>query len=284
MVLFALATGSAGPRVAYLHGLFGQGRNWMQIAKAVSGPNGDQTQALLLDLPNHGRSSWTKDFSFDAYAAQVIDTLETATRGERWTLVGHSLGGKTAMIAALQRPDLIERLVVVDIAPRDYGNLDRFSGYVEEMQRLPLDQISTRAEAEELFDEPDPGVKAFLLQNLRRDKDSWRWQTNLDLVARDIAGEARMGGWPVQPGDYEPYPNPVLWLVGGESRYVREEDAETMRALFPRTLQVTVKGAGHWVHTERPEVVVEALRRFILGPERAAGGASDEAADGASGT
>src|SRR5690606_13915478 len=174
MVLFALATGSAGPRVAYLHGLFGQGRNWMQIAKAVSGPDGDETQALLLDLPNHGRSAWTEAFSFEAYAAAVIDTLETATHGEPWTLVGHSLGGKTAMVAALQRPDLFEWLCVVDIAPRDYGNLHRFSGYVEEMQRLPLDRISSRTEAEELFQESDPGVKAFLLQNLRRDGQSWR--------------------------------------------------------------------------------------------------------------
>lgn len=273
MVLFALATGTAGPRVAYLHGLFGQGRNWMQIAKAVSGPDGDQTQALLLDLPNHGRSSWTRQFSFDAYAAQVIDTLETATRGERWTLVGHSLGGKTAMVAALQRPDLIERLCVVDIAPRDYGNLHRFSGYVEEMQKLPLEEISTRADAEELFQESDPGVKAFLLQNLRREKDSWRWQANLDMVARDISGAALMGGWPVEPGDYEPYPNPVLWLVGGESRYVQERDSEPMRTLFPRTRQVTVKGAGHWVHTEAAPVVTDALRRFILGPQPASPGA-----------
>ncbi|HHU10890.1 MAG TPA: alpha/beta fold hydrolase [Intrasporangiaceae bacterium] len=265
MVLFALATGSAGPRVAYLHGLFGQGRNWMQIAKAVSGPAGDQTQALLLDLPNHGRSSWTEEFSFEAYAAQVIDTLETATRDEPWTLVGHSLGGKTAMVAALQRPDLIERLCVVDIAPRDYGNLHRFSGYVEEMLRLPLDRIRTRAEAEELFQESDPAVKAFLLQNLRRSGDSWRWQANLEMVARDIAGEARMGGWPVTPGDYPAYPHQVLWLVGADSRYVQDRDSEPMRELFPRTLQVTIKDAGHWVHSEQPQIVVHALRRFILG-------------------
>lgn len=264
MVLFALATGSAGPRVAYLHGLFGQGRNWMQIAKAVSGPEGTDTRALLLDLPNHGRSSWTEEFSFHQYAEQVIETLDTGAPGEPWTLVGHSLGGKTAMIAALERPDLIERLCVVDIAPKDYGNLHRFSGYVEEMQRLPLDEITTRADAEERFEESDPGVKAFLLQNLRRDGESWRWQSNIQQVADDIAGAARMGGWPVEVGDYQPYPNPVLWLTGGESQYVTDEDGEAMRELFPRTRQVTVKGADHWVHTEAPDIVIAALRRFIL--------------------
>jgi len=264
LVLFALATGKAGPRVAYLHGLFGQGRNWMQIAKAVSGPDGTDTRALLLDLPNHGRSSWTEEFSFHQYAEQVIETLDTGAPGEPWTLVGHSLGGKTAMVAALERPDIIERLCVVDIAPKNYGSLHRFSGYVEEMQRLPLDEISTRADAEEKFEESDPGVKAFLLQNLRRDGQSWRWQANIQQVADDIAGEARMGDWPVGPGDYTPYPNPVLWITGGESEYVTDEDGEPMRELFPLARQVTVKGAGHWVHTESPDIVVAALRRFIL--------------------
>jgi pimeloyl-ACP methyl ester carboxylesterase len=264
--LFTLATGSAGPRVAYLHGLFGQGRNWMQIAKGVSGPEGTDTRGLLIDLPNHGRSPWTEDFSFHSAARAVLETVEQEAPGETWTLVGHSLGGKTAMVAALERPDLIERLCVVDVAPRDYGGLARFSRYVEEMQRLPLDELTSRADAEERFEESHPGVKAFLLQNLRRDGERWRWQHNLDLVARDIeAGTAgRMGGWPVAPGDYEPYPHPVLWIAGGDSDYVCDEDTEPMRELFPLVRQVTVKGAGHWVHTEAPEIVVGALRRLIL--------------------
>ena len=268
MSLFTLATGSAGPRVAYLHGLFGQGRNWMQIAKGVSGSEGTDSRGLLVDLPNHGRSPWTDSFSFQDYADAVIATLESTAPGERWTVVGHSLGGKTAMLAALERPDLVERLCVVDIAPRDYGTLHRFSRYVAEMQRLPLEEIATRADAEERFEESNPGVKAFLLQNLRREGGGWRWQTNLDLVARDIAGGghhgASMGGWPVQVGDHEPYPYPVLWLVGGDSDYVGEEDGEPMRALFPLVRQVTVKGAGHWVHTEAPDIVIGALRRLIL--------------------
>ncbi|KAB7746053.1 alpha/beta fold hydrolase [Nostocoides sp. F2B08] len=264
MSLFTLATGSAGPRVAYLHGLFGQGRNWMQIAKAVSGTDGEETRALLVDLPNHGRSPWTEEFSFHDYADAVVETLEAEAPGERWTVVGHSLGGKTAMVAALDRPDLIERLCVVDVAPRDYGGMGRFSKYVEEMQRLPLAEIGSRSDAEELFQESNPGVKAFLLQNLRRDGDTWRWQTNLDLVARDIeAGVAGlMGGWSVERAD--PFPHPVLWLVGADSDYVTEVDVEPMRALFPLVRQVTVKGAGHWVHTEAPDIVIGALRRFIL--------------------
>ena len=265
MSLFTLATGSAGPRIAYLHGLFGQGRNWMQIAKEVSGADGMDTQALLVDLPNHGRSPWTERFSFEEYAAAVVETLEAAAPGEAWTLVGHSLGGKTAMVSALTPPDIVERLCVVDVAPRDYGGMGRFSRYVEEMQRLPLDEITSRADAEQRFRESNPGVKAFLLQNLRRDGATWRWQVHLDLVAREIAAgtDGLMAGW-VVPDGTQPYPHPVLWISGGASDYVTEHDVEPMRALFPLVRQVTVKGAGHWVHTEAPDIVISALRRFVL--------------------
>ena len=158
----------------------------MQIAKAVSGPSGTQARALLVDLPDHGRSPWSGSFSFEGYAAQLADTLSAAAPGERWTLVGHSLGGKTAMVAALQHAELIERLCIVDIAPKSYGDLHRFRGYIEGMQRMPLSQLASRADADEWYArevEPDPGVRAFLLQNLRREGDHWRWQANVELLA-----------------------------------------------------------------------------------------------------
>lgn len=269
MALNTLSVGTAGPRIAFLHGLFGQGRNWTQVAKAVAGPDGDQARALLVDLPDHGRSPWTDTFSFEAYAAAVADTLEGAAPGERWTLVGHSLGGKTAMVAALQHPDLIERLAVVDIAPKGYGDLHRFSGYMAEMKSLPLGELASRADAEERFDEDDPGVKASLLQNLRRDGDGWRWQANLDLFASDAAkgSGSVIADWPAEAvAGCAAYEGPVVWLRGAESGYITDDDSETMRAYFPKVRQVTVKGAGHWVHSDAPEVVVQTLRRLLKVP------------------
>jgi pimeloyl-ACP methyl ester carboxylesterase len=263
--LHTLSVGTAGPRVAFLHGLFGQGRNWQQIAKALAGPDGTSARCTLVDLPDHGRSPWSREFSLEAYAAAVADTLRVTAPGERWVVVGHSLGGKTAMALALHHPDLVERLVVVDIAPKSYGSLERFEGYIREMQSLPLAELTSRADAEARFTEPDPGVKAFLLQNLRRHGDSWRWQANLDLVAADAdtGTRSRIAGWPLAPGDVPAYEGPVLWIAGAESGYVKPEDSEAMRALFPRVRQLTVKGASHWVHTDAPEVVTEALRRFV---------------------
>ena len=262
--LNTLAVGTGGPRVAFLHGLFGQGRNWTQVAKTLAGADGSGARSLLVDLPDHGRSPWTDEFSYEGYAERVAATLAAAAPGERWVLVGHSLGGKTAMVTTLLHPDLVQHLVVVDIAPKDYGDLDRFRQYIDAMRALPLTELTSRADAEERFAaaEPDPGIRGFLLQNLRRHGTSWSWQANLDLIARDAEkGQgSRIADFPDLGRTWD---GPVVWLVGEASGYVRDEDTAAMRALFPRTRLVTVKGAGHWVHTDAPEVVVETLRRVV---------------------
>jgi pimeloyl-ACP methyl ester carboxylesterase len=266
--LNTLSVGTAGPRVAFLHGLFGQGRNWTQIAKAVSGPDGSDAQCLLVDMPDHGRSPWSQEFSLDAYADAVAATLRAAAPGESWMVVGHSLGGKVSMVLALRHPELVGRLVVVDIAPKGYGSLERFEGYIREMQDLPLAELASRGDAEARFDEPDPGVKAFLLQNLRREGQSWRWQVNLDLIAADAAlgVDSRIADWPRDVDALPAYEGPVLWVAGGDSRYIKREDGDRMRRHFPRTRLFTIKGAGHWVHTDAPEIIVTALRRFLHAP------------------
>lgn len=263
--LHTLSVGTAGPRIAFLHGLFGQGRNWSQIAKALAGPDGTGARSTLVDLPDHGRSPWSQEFSFVGYAASVADTLRSIDADASWVVVGHSLGGKTAMLLALEHPELVSRLVVVDIAPKSYGSLERFSGYIEEMRRLPLGELTSRRDAEARFEEPDPGVKAFLLQNLRRDGDSWRWQANVELFAADAATGtgSTIAAWPESAAELAPFTGPVLWIAGSDSPYITDDDLPSMRSMFPKVRQLTVKGATHWVHTDAPEVVVEALRRFV---------------------
>ncbi len=263
--LHTLSVGVAGPRIAFLHGLFGQGRNWMQIARALTGPDEDQARCLLVDLPDHGRSPWSDHFSLQAYAARVAAELRTHGHGEAWAVVGHSLGGKVAMLLALSQPDVVERLAVIDIAPRHYRAHSWIEDYVAALRALPLDRMTARAEVDAALAEaiPAPAVRAFLLQNLRRHGHDWHWQANFDVLAADPTAAWGVGGWPQADATaYRSFRGPVVWVAGGESPYVTEADEAPMRELFPRMRLVVVKDAGHWVHTDAPEVVTEILRRL----------------------
>jgi pimeloyl-ACP methyl ester carboxylesterase len=259
MVLSDLHTttlGDHGSPVVFCHGLFGQGRNWTQIGKALA----DAHRILLVDLPHHGRSSWSERFDYLDIADQVAGLLSAS---DPVTLVGHSMGGKAAMVLALRHPELVERLCVVDVAPVAYDRMREFAGYIEAMQGLDLDSLAQRGDADAALEAavPNPTVRSFLLQNLRRDGDGWRWQANLDVLEDDLRV---IGGWPgEQLAGLPPYDGPVAWVAGETSDYVRPEHYPAMERLFPRNRRVTVKGAGHWVHSERPEVFIDVLRQFI---------------------
>lgn len=262
--LHTASYGDTGSRVVFLHGLFGQGRNWTQIAKVFA----PEHRVLLVDLPDHGRSAWTEHFDFGEVADRIAEAIAGEQGGDPVALVGHSLGGKVAMVLALRHPNLVDRLCVVDIAPVNYARVGDFARYIEAMGTLDLDSLADRADAETWLEPtiPDPTVRAFLLQNLRRDSRpdggaGWRWQANLAGLRRDLPA---IGGWPDdQLAGTPPYDGPVLWMAGQNSDYVTEEYVPAMARWFPRNRRVTVKNAGHWVHSEQPEVFAEILRRFL---------------------
>ena len=251
--LFSTQLGSAGPRVVFLHGLFGQGKNWTTIAKRLS----ESARVLLVDLPNHGRSPWTDHFSYPDMADQVAQLLQTQGGDDQWAVVGHSMGGKVAMTLALLRPQLVERLSVVDVSPVPTGQVSEFDTFIRGMRSIDLEHLTGRKEADSQLAAyvSDPVIRSFLLQNLRRDPPSsdgrWRWQMNLEMLGGHLN---EMGSWP---------DGPVLWLAGINSGYVRPEYAAAMRTLFPRVQLVKIKDAGHWVHSEQPDVFLATIRRFL---------------------
>lgn len=249
--------GDAGVPVVFLHGLMGQGKNFSTAAKALV----PQARSLLVDLPNHGRSAWVDHVDYPEIADTVAAAVRAWSPDEPVRLVGHSMGGKVAMVLALRHPEVVERLVVVDIAPADRG--ERGSGEFEHLLgsllALDLAAVRRRADADEALRAavPQDTVRGFLLQNLRADGDGWRWQANLEVLLRDLPV---IGGFPRIATAYD---GPVLWVAGERSDYVTEVDAPEMRRLFPQTRQVTVKRAGHWVHSEQPEAFVSILRVFL---------------------
>lgn len=256
--MHTMRVGAGAPRVAYLHGLLGQGKNLATLARAVS----ETEPGLLIDLPNHGRSAWTPTFGYADWADAVAATLrEHSAHGAPITVFGHSMGGKTAMALALRHPGLVRALVVADIAPDNSSHGYGFGRLVAGMAALPLDEIGSREHADSLLARtvPDAGVRAFLLQNLHRVKPAgWRWSANLKLLADALP---QISGWPA--GLNRPYQGPVLWLRGGDSGYVTDAHATKMRALFPRTRLVTIKHAGHWLHADQPEAVSATLQAFL---------------------
>lgn len=257
--LYTRTMGESGPRVAFCHGLLGQGRNWNQIAKGLA----DVCRPTLVDMPDHGHSPWSPRIDYLDAAGRLAETLRAIDPDEPWTVIGHSMGGKTSMVLALTEPDLVERLGVVDISPAASHSFTEFETFLDGMLGMDLASVTSRADADELMRDaaPNPAVRGFLLQNLRREGDGWRWLPNLEGLRRDIADIA---GWPAERlAGLPPFDGPVLWLAGADSPYVREENEDAMRELFPRTRLVTVKDAGHWVHSEQPGITIAALRALV---------------------
>jgi pimeloyl-ACP methyl ester carboxylesterase len=254
--LHVLDVGETGPQVLFLHGLFGQGRNFVQIAKGLT----PDFRSTLVDLPDHGRSPWTDAVSYDQMADQVAALIRGRLADDVPVhVVGHSMGGKVAMVLALRHPELVDRLVVVDIAPAPSSGVGEFEHLLDSLSGLDLSQLSRRSDADALLSEaiPDERVRGFLLQNLRSSSHGFSWQANLALLRRDLSAIA---GFPDITGEFD---RPVLWIAGERSAYLQPEHVAVMRRLFPRTTSVTVKGAGHWVHSEQPVAFGSALRTFL---------------------
>ena len=253
MSLAVTRVGEGPVSYVFLHGLLGQGKNWTTIAKLLL-----PASSLLVDLPDHGRSPWTENASYESMAHAVADLLRELSEAAPVTLVGHSMGGKVAMLVALGHPELVSRLVVVDISPTETDTTE-FLRYLDAMLAIDLSQVATRADADARLSAaaPDPVVRGFLLQGLQRSDRGWSWLPNLEGLRRGIL---RVGGWPAASGTYE---GPVLWVGGERSGYVTRDQLPAMRALFPRVRLVVVKGAGHWVHADQPTVVSELLRQWV---------------------
>jgi len=248
--------GAAGPPVVILHGLLGSARNWTAIAKQL----GESARVFALDLRNHGRSPWADAMSFNAMAGDVAAFVERHELRPA-TVIGHSLGGKVAMRLALSRPSLVERLVVVDVAPVAYRH--SFAGYVAALRRIDLSALSRRSEADQALQAaiPEPGIRSFLLQNLVQSDAGFSWRINLAALA-DNMGE--LMGFPVEPA--AAYRGPTLFLAGGRSDYIGPEHEALIARLFPQARHAVIEDAGHWVHAERPAEFLAELQAFANSP------------------
>jgi len=249
----------SGPPVVVLHGLFGAGRNWTHVAQSL----GADYRVYLPDARNHGASPWAESMSYAEMARDVLALIERE-RLQRPIVVGHSMGGKTAMALALSHPHAIGGMAAIDIAPESYT--DQFSSYVSAMRSLDVAGAVTRREIREAL-AGSLSAQApvdFLMQNLRRHNDRFDWRLNLlatSLCMRELCA------FPESLRDAR-YDGPTLFIAGQESDYVRPASQAGIRALFPQAEFEGVADAGHWVHADQPAALLCGLRDW-LGDARA---------------
>ena len=257
-----------GEPLIVLHGLYGSSDNWMSFGKKVSEKG---FEVFLVDLRNHGDSGFEEshtyeDMTKDLFTFCYHHDIKTPV------VLGHSMGGKAAMFFAAKYPDIVKKLVVIDISPRAYKASDKASQTVnhkhiiETMKNLNLNKIQTRTDAQKLLlkDIPNKPVVQFLLKNLTRDKrKNFVWKLNLEVLVRDLP-KIMQGLSEADVSNKEMLDEmPVLFIKGEKSGYISSEDHSLINNIFAKSNIVSISGAGHWVHAEQPEEVMKHILDFI---------------------
>ncbi|XP_025779135.1 sn-1-specific diacylglycerol lipase ABHD11 [Herpailurus yagouaroundi] len=251
---------AARPALVFLHGLFGSKTNFNSIAKALAQQTG--RRVLTVDARNHGDSPHSPDMSYEAMSQDVQDLL-TQLGLVPCVLVGHSMGGRTAMLLALQRPELVERLIAVDISPVETTSNSDFPSYMAAMRAVDVPDDMSRSSARKLADQQlstviqDTAVRQFLLTNLVEVDGRFVWRVNLEALAQHVDKILAF------PPRQESYPGPTLFLLGGNSQYVHPSHHSEIRRLFPQAQMQTVPNAGHWIHADCPQDFMAAIRGFL---------------------
>jgi esterase len=236
-----------------LHGLLGSLENWHTFARGQAG----KRTVLAIDLRNHGNSPHVEGMSYREMLADIIEVLETLA-SPQIDLMGHSMGGKVAMALALQEPARIQRLLVVDIAPKAYP--PRHQALLQAMVTMPLSELGSRKQADEWLASTvkHPFERGFLLKNLGRNTDgTFYWQCNLHEIARHYL---KISGFPATDRQFS---HPTLFIRGGQSDYVADTDLPLIQDYFPAATLVTVDTAGHLPHVQTPVEFSALVDNFL---------------------
>lgn len=241
-----------GPAVVFLHGLFG---SWQNLGTAVRAA-AEQHQVHALDLRNHGKSPHHPQHDYPGLAADVAAYIEQNITGP-CAVLGHSMGGKTAMWLALSRPDLVAKLLVVDIAPRSYGA--HHDVILESLTAIEGQPFANRRAVDEALAEavPEVAIRSFLLKNLMFKDGIAGWRMNLRVLRQEYP---HIAAW---PSASEQFDGPVLFLKGADSDYILAQDKPAVQQLFPRAQLKTIAATGHWPHAEKTAVFNKLMLDFL---------------------
>lgn len=243
-----------GPPLIILHGLFGMLDNWKTIATQLA----SEYSIYLLDLRNHGRSPHFPSHTYAEMAEDISQWMEENWIYEAYVL-GHSMGGKAAIQLAYEYPDLVEKLIVVDIAPKQYSG--GHESIISALQSVPIDDITSRGEVEAHLATTidNRGVILFLMKNLTRKKEGgFTWKMNLDVLAAGY--EDQIMNAPKYISQIE---TPTMFIAGGNSGYITEDDKVMISDLFTEVSHTAIPDAGHWVHADKPSELIKTVKIFL---------------------
>lgn len=251
MKLFFRQQGQGKPLII-LHGLLGSSDNWHSLGKVFA----ETFSVYMIDQRNHGQSPHSDEFNYKLLT-EDLEEFVRENKIEKPHIIGHSMGGKTAMNFAVKNPKSVDRLIVVDIVPKKY--VVRHDRLIEGMKAIPLAETTSRAEAEVAMAgyEPDPAVRQFLLKNLTRDSEGkFMWKVNLPAIDRHLqeTGEAM-----VYKGTFN---GPALFMNGKKSDYFKTGDDALIKKIFPQAKFMSLD-TGHWVQAEKPQEFSQAVLEFL---------------------
>lgn len=251
MILFERHFGSGEPLVI-LHGLFGQSDNWTSIARKL----GEHFTVYTLDLRNHGQSGHDNVMNYDVMADDLLETIEHFGI-HKMHLIGHSMGGKVAMLFALRYQERLKKLIIADIGPRFYK--PHHQKILHGLNQLDLDSLTSRADAENELSQliPDADTRQFLLKNLfRNNEGGFSWRFNLPVITTEInrIGEELPAGISLIP---------TLFYIGGRSTYILPSDYSDILTYFPNAQFRIMENAGHWLHAENPDEFIRITHWWI---------------------
>ena len=254
MILHSLQLGETGQPFVILHGFLGMADNWKTLGRQW---NEDGFQVHILDQRNHGRSFHSEEFSYELMAQDLKDYCDNHRLNNIY-LLGHSMGGKVAMKAAQLFPELIEKLIIADIAPKTYA--PHHSDIINALQSVDFSKISSRKEADQVLSQriTDFGTRQFLLKSLYRvNKDTYGWRFNLEVLgnSQSMIGVHESTDIAVQI--------PTLFIRGGNSGYILDTDKMLIDHAFAKAELKTIPNAGHWLHAEQPQLFYQFVNEFV---------------------
>jgi len=253
MKLFLRKYGTGEPLII-MHGLFGTSDNWNTLAKNY----GEHFTTYVVDMRNHGQSPHSDEWNYDVMADDIIELMDSENI-KTANIIGHSMGGKTAMFLACKFPDRVSKLVVTDIAPKYYA--PHHQEIIDALKSVDLTTVSARKEVEQHIEDkiPEPGVRQFLLKSLYwNDDKQLAWRFNLDVISNNInnVGEEL-------PRTYH-YEGPTLFIRGSKSHYITDNDIDQIIEHFPAARLTTIDNAGHWIHAEQPKDFLDITMDFLI--------------------